>query len=58
MSSVDSFLLLKFPQCGARCVSAQNPKASEAQMKKVTYWTTVGVGALAMFAMLNSTAIS
>ncbi|MBR67718.1 MAG: hypothetical protein CMO67_06450, partial [Verrucomicrobiales bacterium] len=23
------------------------------QMKKVTYWTTVGVGTLAMFAMLN-----
>ncbi|MDG2214064.1 MAG: hypothetical protein P8M70_09550, partial [Verrucomicrobiota bacterium] len=31
----------------------RNPDASEAKMKKVTYWTTIGVGTLAMLAMLN-----
>ena len=53
MSSVDSFLLLVSGSVVRDVYQRKNPKASEAQMKKVTYWTTVGVGALAMFAMLN-----
>jgi len=53
MSSVDSFLLLVSGSVVRDVYQRKNPTASEAQMKKVTYWTTVGVGALAMFAMLN-----
>ena len=53
MSSVDSFLLLVSGSVVRDVYQRKNPKASEAQMKKVTYWTTVGVGTLAMFAMLN-----
>jgi Na+/pantothenate symporter len=53
MSSVDSFLLLVSGSVVRDVYQRKNSKASEAQMKKVTYWTTVGVGALAMLAMLN-----
>ena len=53
MSSVDSFLLLVSGSVVRDVYQRKNPKASDAQMKKVTYWTTVGVGALAMLAMLN-----
>ncbi len=53
MSSVDSFLLLVSGSVVRDVYQRKNPTASEAQMKKVTYWTTVGVGALAMLAMLN-----
>ena len=53
MSSVDSFLLLVSGSVVRDVYQRKNPKASEAQMKKVTYWTTVGVGAMALFAMLN-----
>ena len=53
MSSVDSFLLLVSGSVVRDVYHRKNPTASEAQMKKVTYWTTVGVGALAMLAMLN-----
>lgn len=53
MSSVDSFLLLVSGSVVRDVYQRKNSKASEVQMKKVTYWTTVGVGALAMLAMLN-----
>jgi Na+/pantothenate symporter len=53
MSSVDSFLLLVSGSVVRDVYQRRNPDASEAKMKKVTYWTTVGVGALAMLAMLN-----
>ena len=53
MSSVDSFLLLVSGSVVRDVYQRKNPKASDAQMKKVTYWTTVGIGALAMLAMLN-----
>ena len=53
MSSVDSFLLLVSGSVVRDVYQRRNPNASEAKMKKVTYWTTIGVGALAMVAMLN-----
>lgn len=53
MSSVDSFLLLVSGSVVRDVYQQKYPKASEAQMKKVTYYTTVGVGGLAMLAMLN-----
>tara|TARA_Y100000588_G_scaffold377608_1_gene456943 strand:+ start:67 stop:2052 length:1986 start_codon:yes stop_codon:yes gene_type:complete len=54
MSSVDSFLLLVSSSV-VRDVYQQNinPDADERTMKKISYGTTVVVGALAMLAMLN-----
>ena len=53
MSSVDSFLLLVSGSVVRDVYQQKYPKASEAQMKKVTYYTTVAVGVLAMLAVLN-----
>ena len=53
MSSVDSFLLLVSGSVVRDVYQRKNPNASEAKMKKVTYWTTIGIGALAVVAMLN-----
>ncbi len=53
MSSVDSFLLLVSGSVVRDVYQRKNPNASEAKMKKVTYLTTVGVGVLAVVAMLN-----
>ena len=54
MSSVDSFLLLVSSSV-VRDVYQQNinPDADERTMKKISYVTTVVIGALAMLAMLN-----
>ncbi len=53
MSSVDSFLLLVSGSVVRDVYQRKNPDVSEAKMKKVTYLTTVGVGVLAVIAMLN-----
>ena len=53
MSSVDSFLLLVSGSVVRDVYQQKYSKASEAQMKKVTYYTTVAVGVLAMLAVLN-----
>ena len=53
MSSVDSFLLLVSGSVVRDVYQRKNPNASEAKIKKVTYLTTVGVGVLAVVAMLN-----
>jgi len=54
MSSVDSFLLLVSSSV-VRDVYQQNinPDADERTMKKISYGTTIVIGALAMLAMLN-----